>query len=62
MKEVKFNIIEGLRFFEVIIFGKKFDEVLVIYLRICFFCLVVYKFIVVEVVEKVIGFILCEEI
>ncbi len=57
VKEVKLNIIEGgPRFFEAITLGKKLDEALAIYPRICSFCSAAHKLTAVEAAEKAIGF------
>ncbi|BAD86258.1 cytosolic NiFe-hydrogenase, alpha subunit [Thermococcus kodakarensis KOD1] len=62
VKEVKLNIIEGPRFFEAITLGKKLDEALAIYPRICSFCSAAHKLTAVEAAEKAIGFTPREEI
>lgn len=62
VKEVKLNIIEGPRFFEAITIGKKLDEALAIYPRICSFCSAAHKLTALEVAEKAIGFTPREEI
>ncbi|ASJ01747.1 NADPH-dependent hydrogenase/sulfhydrogenase 1 subunit alpha [Thermococcus gorgonarius] len=62
VKEVKLNIIEGPRFFEAISLGKKVDEALAIYPRICSFCSVAHKLTAVEAAEKAVGFTPREEI
>ncbi|ASJ07660.1 NADPH-dependent hydrogenase/sulfhydrogenase 1 subunit alpha [Thermococcus pacificus] len=62
VKEVKLNIIEGPRFFEAISLGKKVDEALAIYPRICSFCSAAHKLTAVEAAEKAVGFTPREEI
>ncbi len=62
VKEVKLNIIEGPRFFEAITVGKKLDEALAVYPRICSFCSAAHKLTAVEAVEKAVGFTPREEI
>ncbi len=62
VKEVKLNIIEGPRFFEAITLGKKLDEALAVYPRICSFCSAAHKLTAVEAAEKAVGFIPREEI
>lgn len=62
VKEVKLNIIEGPRFFEAITLGKKLDEALAIYPRVCSFCAAAHKLTAVEAAEKAIGFTPREEI
>ncbi len=62
VKEVKLNIIEGPRFFEAITVGKKLDEALAVYPRICSFCSAAHKLTAVEAAEKAIGFTPREEI
>ncbi|AEC52580.1 sulfhydrogenase alpha subunit [Pyrococcus sp. NA2] len=62
VKEVKLNIIEGPRFFEAITLGKKLDEALAIYPRICSFCSAAHKLTALEAAEKAIGFTPREEI
>ncbi|WP_297438346.1 NADPH-dependent hydrogenase/sulfhydrogenase 1 subunit alpha [Thermococcus sp.] len=62
VKEVKLNIIEGPRFFEAITIGKKLDEALAVYPRICSFCSAAHKLTAVEAAEKAIGFTPREEI
>ncbi|WP_010479591.1 NADPH-dependent hydrogenase/sulfhydrogenase 1 subunit alpha [Thermococcus zilligii] len=62
VKEVKLNIIEGPRFFEAITIGKKVEEALAIYPRICSFCSASHKLTAVEAAEKAIGFTPREEI
>ncbi|WP_068579520.1 NADPH-dependent hydrogenase/sulfhydrogenase 1 subunit alpha [Thermococcus chitonophagus] len=62
VKEVKLNIIEGPRFFEAITLGKKLDEALAIYPRICSFCSAAHKLTAVEAAEKAVGFTPREEI
>ncbi|MDV3103826.1 NADPH-dependent hydrogenase/sulfhydrogenase 1 subunit alpha [Thermococcus waiotapuensis] len=62
VKEVKLNIIEGPRFFEAITIGKKVEEALAIYPRICSFCSAAHKLTAVEAAEKAIGFTPREEI
>ena len=56
VKEVKLNIIEGPRFFEAITLGKKLDEALAIYPRVCSFCSAAHKLTALEAAEKAIGF------
>ncbi|AHL22062.1 NADPH-dependent hydrogenase/sulfhydrogenase 1 subunit alpha [Thermococcus nautili] len=62
VREVKLNIIEGPRFFEAITIGKKLDEALAVYPRICSFCSAAHKLTAVEAAEKAIGFTPREEI
>jgi len=62
VKEVKLNIIEGPRFFEAITIGKKLDEALAVYPRICSFCSAAHKLTAVEAAEKAVGFTPREEI
>ena len=62
IKEVKLNIIEGPRFFEAITVGKKLEEALAVYPRICSFCSAAHKLTAVEAAEKAIGFEPREEI
>jgi len=62
VKEVKLNIIEGPRFFEAITLGKKLEEALAIYPRICSFCSAAHKLTALEAAEKAIGFTPREEI
>ena len=62
VKEVKLNIIEGPRFFEAITLGKKLDEALAIYPRICSFCSAAHKLTAIEAAEKAVGFTPREEI
>ncbi|CAB49779.1 NADPH-dependent hydrogenase/sulfhydrogenase 1 subunit alpha [Pyrococcus abyssi] len=62
VKEVKLNIIEGPRFFEAITIGKKLEEALAIYPRICSFCSAAHKLTALEAAEKAIGFTPREEI
>lgn len=62
LKEVKLNIIEGPRFFEAITIGKKLDEALAIYPRICSFCSASHKLTAIEAAEKAIGFTPRDEI
>ncbi len=62
VKEVKLNIIEGPRFFEAITLGKKLDEALAVYPRICSFCSAAHKLTAVEAAEKAIGFTPRDEI
>ncbi|MCD6373122.1 MAG: Ni/Fe hydrogenase subunit alpha [Thermococcus sp.] len=62
VKEVRLNIIEGPRFFEAITLGKKLDEALAVYPRICSFCSAAHKLTAVEAAEKAIGFTPREEI
>ncbi|NJE60995.1 NADPH-dependent hydrogenase/sulfhydrogenase 1 subunit alpha [Thermococcus sp. 21S7] len=62
VKEVRLNIIEGPRFFEAITVGKKLDEALAVYPRICSFCSAAHKLTAVEAAEKAIGFTPREEI
>ncbi|AFL94359.1 cytosolic NiFe-hydrogenase subunit alpha [Thermococcus cleftensis] len=62
VKEVRLNIIEGPRFFEAITIGKKLDEALAVYPRICSFCSAAHKLTAVEAAEKAIGFEPREEI
>ncbi|MBO8174604.1 MAG: Ni/Fe hydrogenase subunit alpha [Thermococcus sp.] len=62
VKEVKLNIIEGPRFFEAITVGKKLDEALAVYPRICSFCSAAHKLTAIEAAEKAIGFTPREEI
>ncbi|ALV61917.1 Sulfhydrogenase II subunit a [Thermococcus sp. 2319x1] len=56
VKEVKLNIIEGPRFFEAITIGKKLEEALAIYPRVCSFCAASHKLTALEAAEKAIGF------
>ncbi|HHI00266.1 MAG: Ni/Fe hydrogenase subunit alpha [Thermotogae bacterium] len=56
VKEVKLNIMEGPRFFEAITLGKKLDEALAIYPRVCSFCSAAHKLTALEAAEKAIGF------
>ncbi|WP_175060221.1 NADPH-dependent hydrogenase/sulfhydrogenase 1 subunit alpha [Thermococcus sp. 2319x1] len=56
IKEVKLNIIEGPRFFEAITIGKKLEEALAIYPRVCSFCSASHKLTALEAAEKAIGF------
>ncbi|MCO6041086.1 NADPH-dependent hydrogenase/sulfhydrogenase 1 subunit alpha [Thermococcus alcaliphilus] len=56
VKEVKLNIIEGPRFFEAITIGKKLEEALAIYPRVCSFCSASHKLTALESAEKAIGF------
>ncbi|RLF83299.1 Ni/Fe hydrogenase subunit alpha [Thermococci archaeon] len=56
IKEVKLNIIEGPRFFEAITLGKKLEEALAVYPRICSFCSAAHKLTALEAAEKAIGF------
>ncbi len=62
VKEVKLNIIEGPRFFEAITIGKKLDEALAVYPRICSFCSAAHKLTAVEAAEKAVNFEPREEI
>ncbi len=62
VKEVKLNIIEGPRFFEAITVGKKLEEALAVYPRICSFCSAAHKLTAVEAAEKAVGFTPREEI
>jgi len=62
VKEVKLNIIEGPRFFEAITIGKKLEEALAVYPRICSFCSAAHKLTAVEAAEKAVGFTPREEI
>ncbi|GAB6102186.1 NADPH-dependent hydrogenase/sulfhydrogenase 1 subunit alpha [Thermococcus atlanticus] len=62
VKEVKLNIIEGPRFFEAITLGKKLEEALAVYPRICSFCSAAHKLTAVEAAEKAVGFTPREEI
>jgi len=62
VKEVRLNIIEGPRFFEAITVGKKLDEALAVYPRICSFCSAAHKLTAVEAAEKAVGFTPREEI
>ncbi|WP_456421678.1 NADPH-dependent hydrogenase/sulfhydrogenase 1 subunit alpha [Thermococcus sp.] len=62
VKEVKLNIIEGPRFFEAITVGKKLEEALAVYPRICSFCSAAHKLTAVEAAEKALGFTPREEI
>ncbi|AAL81018.1 sulfhydrogenase 1 subunit alpha [Pyrococcus furiosus DSM 3638] len=62
VKEVKLNIIEGPRFFEAITIGKKLEEALAIYPRICSFCSAAHKLTALEAAEKAVGFVPREEI
>ncbi|AIU70587.1 sulfhydrogenase 1 subunit alpha [Thermococcus eurythermalis] len=62
VKEVRLNIIEGPRFFEAITLGKKLEEALAVYPRICSFCSAAHKLTAVEAAEKAIGFTPREEI
>ena len=62
VKEVKLNIIEGPRFFEAITIGKKLEEALAVYPRICSFCSASHKLTAVEAAEKALGFTPREEI
>ncbi len=62
VKEVKLNIIEGPRFFEAITIGKKLEEALAVYPRICSFCSAAHKLTAVEAAEKAVGFTPHEEI
>ncbi|AMQ18618.1 NADPH-dependent hydrogenase/sulfhydrogenase 1 subunit alpha [Thermococcus peptonophilus] len=62
VKEVKLNIIEGPRFFEAITLGKKLDEALSVYPRICSFCSAAHKLTALEAAEKAVGFTPREEI
>ncbi|MBP1911354.1 NADPH-dependent hydrogenase/sulfhydrogenase 1 subunit alpha [Thermococcus stetteri] len=62
VKEVKLNIIEGPRFFEAVTLGKKLDEALAVYPRICSFCSAAHKLTAVEAAEKAVGFTPREEI
>lgn len=62
VKEVKLNIIEGPRFFEAITLGKKLDEALAVYPRICSFCSAAHKLTAVEAAEKAVNFEPREEI
>ncbi|USS40882.1 NADPH-dependent hydrogenase/sulfhydrogenase 1 subunit alpha [Thermococcus aggregans] len=56
VKEVKLNIIEGPRFFEAITIGKKLEEALAVYPRICSFCSAAHKLTALEAAEKAVGF------
>lgn len=60
--EVKLNIIEGPRFFEAITIGKKLEEALAVYPRICSFCSAAHKLTALEAAEKAVGFTPREEI
>ncbi|AEH24522.1 NADPH-dependent hydrogenase/sulfhydrogenase 1 subunit alpha [Pyrococcus yayanosii] len=62
VKEVKLNIIEGPRFFEAITIGKKLEEALAVYPRICSFCSAAHKLTALEAAEKAVGFKPREEI
>ena len=62
VREVRLNIIEGPRFFEAITIGKKLDEALAVYPRICSFCSAAHKLTAVEAAEKAVGFTPREEI
>ncbi|ASI98495.1 NADPH-dependent hydrogenase/sulfhydrogenase 1 subunit alpha [Thermococcus celer] len=62
VKEVRLNIIEGPRFFEAITVGKKLEEALAVYPRICSFCSAAHKLTAVEAAEKAVGFEPREEI
>ncbi|NJE84535.1 Ni/Fe hydrogenase subunit alpha [Thermococcus sp. CX2] len=62
VKEVKLNIIEGPRFFEAITIGKKLEEALAVYPRICSFCSAAHKLTALEAAEKAVGFTPREEI
>lgn len=62
VKEVRLNIIEGPRFFEAITLGKKIDEALAIYPRVCSFCSAAHKLTAIEAAEKAVGFTPREEI
>ena len=62
VKEVKLNIIEGPRFFEAITLGKKLENALAVYPRICSFCSAAHKLTAVEAAEKAVGFTPREEI
>ncbi|WP_461865631.1 nickel-dependent hydrogenase large subunit [Thermococcus sp.] len=62
VKEVKLNIIEGPRFFEAITIGKKVEEALAVYPRICSFCSAAHKLTAIEAAEKAVGFTPREEI
>ncbi len=62
VREVKLNIIEGPRFFEAITIGKKLEEALAVYPRICSFCSAAHKLTAVEAAEKAVGFTPREEI
>ena len=62
VREVRLNIIEGPRFFEAITLGKKLDEALAVYPRICSFCSAAHKLTAVEAAEKAINFEPREEI
>jgi len=62
VKEVRLNIIEGPRFFEAITVGKKLEEALAVYPRICSFCSAAHKLTAVEAAEKAIGFTPRDEI
>ncbi|ASJ10788.1 sulfhydrogenase 1 subunit alpha [Thermococcus sp. P6] len=62
VKEVKLEIIEGPRFFEAITIGKKLEEALAVYPRICSFCAASHKLTAVEAAEKAVGFTPREEI
>ncbi|NJE42253.1 NADPH-dependent hydrogenase/sulfhydrogenase 1 subunit alpha [Thermococcus sp. GR6] len=62
VKEVRLNIIEGPRFFEAITIGKKLEEALAVYPRICSFCSAAHKLTALEAAEKAIGFTPRDEI
>jgi sulfhydrogenase subunit alpha len=52
---VKMNIFEGPRFFEAITVGKKVEEAVAVYPRICSFCAAAHKVTSVEAAEKAMG-------
>ncbi len=62
VKKVRLNIIEGPRFFEAITVGKKLDEALAVYPRICSFCSAAHKLTAVEAAENAVDFTSREEI
>jgi len=60
--EVRLNVTEGPRFFEAITLGKRLEEALAVYPRICSFCSAAHKLTAVDAAEKAMNFEPREEI